>query len=244
MLMIHPLNKQTRMIAYMSEIIYKDPNRFYVYSYLREDGSPYYIGKGSGRRIKETRRTIKAPFDKARIVILKKDMNEQEAFQYEIELIKKYGRKNNETGILRNLTDGGEGTSGLKHSDAAKANLRERNLGKKHSDAAKAKMREAKLTENLSDATREKIKEAQLGKIVSDDTKEKIREARLGKKHSDDTKEKMREARLGKKHSDDTKEKMREARLGKPSPNLGKKLSPETIKKRTESRKRNKEAKL
>lgn len=40
-----------------------------------------------------------------------------DAFLLENELVLKYGRVDNNTGILRNLTNGGEGSSGFKHSD-------------------------------------------------------------------------------------------------------------------------------
>jgi hypothetical protein len=120
----------------MSDDIYKDPNRFYVYAYLREDGTPYYIGKGSANRINDRRRHIKPPIDKSRIVILKNHLTEQEAFDQEIELIKFHGRKNNGTGILRNLTNGGEGLSGFKHSETTKNKMK----GKKHSEESKRKM--------------------------------------------------------------------------------------------------------
>ena len=88
-------------------------NEYYVYLYLREDGTPYYVGKGKGNRaFSNNRRTYHRPEDESRIVFPAKSLTENEAFELEKELIAKYGRKNNNTGILRNLTDGGDGQSG------------------------------------------------------------------------------------------------------------------------------------
>ena len=86
---------------------------YYTYAYLREDGTPYYIGKGKGRRIfdKENRTSCLVPKDKRKIIFLKQNLTEEQAFMHEIYMISIFGRKNNGTGILRNLTDGGEGFS-------------------------------------------------------------------------------------------------------------------------------------
>jgi len=84
---------------------------YYTYAYLREDRTPYYIGKGQGDRIYSTRRTYKPPKDKSRIIFLKQNLTEEEAFKHEIYMIAMFGRKDNGTGILRNMTDGGEGAS-------------------------------------------------------------------------------------------------------------------------------------
>jgi len=86
-------------------------NIFYTYAYLREDRTPYYIGKGTENRIHSTHRRVKPPKDKSRIIFLKQNLTEEEAFKHEVYMITVFGRKDNETGILRNLTDGGEGTS-------------------------------------------------------------------------------------------------------------------------------------
>ena len=85
---------------------------YYTYAYLREDRTPYYIGKGSGgRAYKKERREFKPPKDKSRIIFLKQNLTEEEAFKHEIYMIAVFGRKDLGTGILRNLTDGGEGVS-------------------------------------------------------------------------------------------------------------------------------------
>ena len=100
-------------------------NKYYVYEYLREDGSPYYIGKGSGFRA-YAKRSYK-PNDKSRINIIKNGLSEKEAFDLEIELIAKYGRKDLGTGILKNKTVGGEGYS---LSDETKQKLSAAGKGK------------------------------------------------------------------------------------------------------------------
>lgn len=100
---------------------------YYVYVYLRDDGTPYYIGKGKNRRI-TAGHNVSVPADKSRIQIIATHLFEHESFLLEKKLITHYGRKDIGTGILRNMTDGGEGASGAIRSQAFKDNLRARRL--------------------------------------------------------------------------------------------------------------------
>jgi hypothetical protein len=96
---------------------------FYIYAYLRVDYSPYYIGKGSGKRaFSKCKGEIRPPADKHRIVILQNNLDEDTAFDYECKFIKLFGRKDTGTGILRNKSEGGSGNSGWKASEEQKSN--------------------------------------------------------------------------------------------------------------------------
>lgn len=106
---------------------------YYVYAYLREDGSPYYIGKGKKYRAwcHSKNDTISPPTDKSRIIFIERNLSDIGALALERRMISWYGRIDLGTGILRNKTDGGDGVSGRKVSQEtiAKAIATKRKTG-------------------------------------------------------------------------------------------------------------------
>ena len=161
---------------------------FYTYLWLREDGTPYYIGKGSGKRGFESKghRHICPP--KERIITQIWD-SEEESFEAEIFLISYYGRLDQGTGCLRNLTDGGENppsAKGVKRSAEFCRQVKVRSKGLKRTKEAKQKMREAKLGKRRgphSEAHRLKISLALQGN--------KNGKSSWGHKHTEEARKKM-----------------------------------------------------
>ena len=197
-----------------------NPNRFYTYAYLREDKTPYYIGKGTGDRIYSTNRRNNPPKDKSRIIFLKQNLTEEEAFRHEIYMIAVFGRKDLGTGILHNLTDGGDGASGYVFSEETKRKQSEAHkgnttwLGKTHSEETKRKMSDTRKGKTHSEETKRKQSEAKKGKTFSEESKRKMSEAQKGKSLSEETRRKMSETRKGKIPSKETRRKLSEARKG------------------------------
>jgi hypothetical protein len=195
----------------------KDERRFYVYLWLRSKDSdcapkfsPYYVGKGCGKRAFEKRgRNIPAPKDNNYIVFVQEGLTEAEAFSLEIYCIQLYGRMDLGTGILRNLTNGGEGGSGIVISEETRrkqseARLGEKNprWGKSHTQEARDKMARARKGTRHTQETRKKVSLSLIGNKRG-----------LGRKLTEETKRKMSQSRVGKIHTQKTKNQITHANL-------------------------------
>lgn len=120
---------------------------FYTYLWLREDGTPYYVGKGKGKRGFESKshRHRCPPIER---IVINYWPDEETAYAYEMFLIDFYGRIDLGSGCLRNLTDGGDkppSAKGIKRSEEFCEEMRTRTKGLKRTEEAKDKMRKAKL---------------------------------------------------------------------------------------------------
>jgi hypothetical protein len=219
-------------------------NLFYTYELCSSATPtiPFYIGKGKGNRMqchaknalrnkccnKYLQRKILKILKEGNDVICNKitnDCSEDFAFEIEKEMIaycKSVGIK------LCNHTDGGEGSSGYKHTEETKKQLKTyipwckgKKLGPKSEESKKKQSisMKGKVSPNK-------------GKHASEETVNKQRKAHLGKSngpHTEETKNKISESNKGqipwiknKHHTEKSKKKQSEAKFGKNNPIYGK----------------------
>ncbi len=174
---------------------------------------PFYVGKGSGRRIhshvsdairnrpnrskvnphKES--VIRKIHSEGLAIIEEKFgglVNEGMALAAEILLIEAIGRNDLGSGFLTNKTDGGEGSPRAIFTPEMKRAKSERVKGTKHSEETKKKLRQIKTGTKHTPEAKAKVSAALTGRTLSEATRQKISESNLGRKVSDESKEKMR----------------------------------------------------
>lgn len=161
-----------------------------LYRHIRKDtNTPFYVGIGvsTQRAYSKTHRNAhwKSIVNKSdyRVDILFDEIEYEEAKEKEIEFIALYGRKQ-DGGYLCNITLGGDGVLGIKHTKEARLKMSAPNKGK-----------------TLSDWHKQRISEFWKGRPLSEETKKKMSESALGKNNH----------RYGTKASEETKYKMKQS---------------------------------
>lgn len=191
-----------------------DLTAFYVYTHHRAtDGAVFYVGKGTkGRAHKSHGRNAHWKRIVAKygyyVNIVADGLTESEALEKETQLIAEIGKI-----ALCNMTDGGEGMSGYRHSETGKLKIAASKVGKSRPPEAVEKMRQSKLGKKASEATRQKMSDARKGYTHSAEAVEKMRQKAVSR--SAETVAKQVAANTGKIRSAEARLNMAAAQKGK-----------------------------
>ena len=172
---------------------------WYTYIHIRSDDKKvFYVGKGCGRRawkVSSRSKYWSHVSDKHGVIveIAANWCTEHEAFEHEKFLI---ACMRDMDMPLVNMTNGGDGFSGGRHTQEYKDRLRNEMLDKDR----QLRMASANRGRKLSKEHREKL----IGRVFSDEHKRKIALANIRVKRSDAAREAMRKAATGRKQSKET----------------------------------------
>ena len=154
--------------------------QFYVYIHKKPDGTPFYVGKGVGNRAyafakrNQWHKNIVAKYGKDNIIIeIINCVSESQAFDLEKIYIKQL---KNDGVMLVNLTDGGEGCSGLVRGEPT-AEHRAKNAAAKRGNTIRKGSKHA--PESI-----EKMRRAKTGKEFTPEQKTRLSLGRFGKPQS------------------------------------------------------------
>lgn len=138
----------------------------YVYCYLRATGAPYYVGIASNARRPFGPHSCGVPRKHPeRIRVMRKGLSWEEACRWEQFYIARYGRKDNETGILCNRTDGGEGLTGLVFTEEWRENIKKSRQLFVHKPEYREKQRRAHLGQEVPDHVKDANRARMLGRV-------------------------------------------------------------------------------
>jgi hypothetical protein len=156
------------------------PKDWYVYVLYRPNGVPFYVGKGSGRRLAHSAKHSPTNIHKRNIIAnihagggtvekrkIATFLAEEDALAFEQKLIREFGRTS-DGGLLCNLSEGGEGgATGCVRSDETKEKMRQAALRRYASAEERLKMSEVTTKAFADPAVREQRSTAMRGKKKS-----------------------------------------------------------------------------
>lgn len=218
---------------------------YYVYVlYRRDRNTPFYIGKGRGKRwLRHEQSAVAGRSRKDNIIVAMKrdgivpipkeklatDLTNEQAKQLERDLIRLLLRVPG--GPLVNRTMGGDGSGDFVLPPHVRQKISQTLMGHPVSEETRRKFSEARRGKPIPQATRDAVSRAHRGKTVSAETRKKLKIASTGRRHTPEAKHKMSAANIGRKLSPERRAQIAIDLTGRP-------VSAESRAKMSASRKR------